>query len=408
MPHYQYTAFNKKGQKVTDVVEAISVQAATQKLKSQNLYVREIRADSTKRDRELFPFLSNLLYRIKRKDTGIFSRQLGTLLGAGIPLNEALSDISEQTENKHLRKIIQEMKQQVTEGKSLSETIKQYADVFPPVYSSMIRVGEATGNYEPTLKRLADLEERNEELKSRAITAMIYPMFMLVISVGVIFFLMTSVVPQLSDLFSGFKAELPLITRVVIGLSKIFSNFWYVMILAIAGGIYAFVRYRSTPAGKLKTDKMIMRIPFFGNLLRRIQVGLFCRNLGILAESQVPLLDALKIVSGTVTNSVFIDEINVAVQQIKEGSSLRESLKDSVILPQMAKGMISAGESTDRLAELLIKAAEIMECEVDSAVRRMTQSLEPIMIVFLGGIVAAIMAAVMMPIMSGPTNDVTF
>lgn len=397
MPHFQYTAFTNQGQKVTGVIEAISPQAASQKLKTQNLFVREIRADSAKRDRELFPFLSNFLYRIKRKEAGIFARQLGTLLGAGIPLNEALSDISEQTENPHLRKIVQEMKQQVIEGKTLSDAIKQHTNVFPPVYESMIRVGEATGNYEPTLKRLADLEERNEELKARAITAMVYPAFMLLISVGVVFFLMTSVVPQLSDLFSGFKAELPLITRVVIALSKIFSSFWYVMILAGFGGVYAYVRYRQTPEGRHKTDRMILKIPFFGGLLRRIQVGLFCRNLGILVESQVPLLDALKIVSGTITNSIFIDELTVASQQIKEGSSLRESLKNSVILPQMAKGMISAGESTDRLAELLIKAAEIMESEVDSAVRRMTQSLEPIMIVFLGGIVAAIMAAVMLP-----------
>jgi general secretion pathway protein F len=397
MPHYQYTAFSNTGQKLTGVIEAISPQAATQKLKTQNLYVREIREDSAKRDRELFPFLSAFLYRIKRKETGIFSRQLGTLLGAGIPLNEALSDISDQTENPHLRKIIQEMKQQVIEGKSLSEAIKQHVNVFPPVYESMIRVGEATGNYEPTLKRLADLEERNEELKAKAITAMIYPAFMLVISVGVVFFLMTSVVPQLSDLFSGFKAELPLITRIVVGMSGFFSSFWYVMILAVFGGIYAFVRYRKTKEGKLKSDRMIMKIPFFGNLLRRIQVGLFCRNMGILIESQVPLLDALKIVSATITNSIFIEELNTAAQQIKEGSSLRESLKNSVILPQMARGMIAAGESTDRLAELMIKAAEIMESEVDSAVRRMTQSLEPIMIVFLGGIVAAIMAAVMLP-----------
>ena len=397
MPHYQYTAFSNTGQKVTGVIEAPSPQAATQKLKSQNFYVRELREDSAKRDRDLFPFLSNLLYRIKRKDAGLFARQLGTLLGAGIPLNEALSDIGEQTENIHLKKIIQEMKQQVIEGKSLSEAMAQHSNVFPPVYESMVRVGEATGNYEPTLKRLADLEERNEELKARAITAMIYPAFMLLISVGVVFFLMTSVVPQLSDLFSGFKAELPFITRTVIGLSKFFSSFWYVMILGAFGGIYAFVRYRKTPEGRHKTDKFILRIPFFGGLLRRIQVGLFCRNLGILVESQVPLLDALKIVAGTITNSIFIDELNASIQQIKEGSSLRESMRNSVILPQMARGMIAAGESTDRLSELLIKAAEIMESEVDSAVRRMTQSLEPIMIVFLGGIVAAIMAAVMLP-----------
>ncbi|MBS0619800.1 MAG: type II secretion system F family protein [Spirochaetes bacterium] len=397
MPHYQYTAFNNKGQKVTDVIEANSPQSATQKLKSLGLYVREIREDSAKRDRALFPFLSNLLYRIKRKEAGIFARQLGTLLGAGIALNEALTDISDQTENPHLKKIIYEMKQQVIEGRSLSEAIHQHQNVFPPVYESMIRVGEATGNYEPTLKRLADLEERTEELKGRAITAMIYPAFMLVISVGVIFFLMTSVVPQLSDLFSGFKAELPLITRIVVGTSKFFTSFWYLMLLGIFGGIYAFIRYRKTPEGRNKTDKLIMRIPFFGGLLRRIQVGLFCRNMGILLESQVPLLDSLQIVCGTITNSIFVGEITLSIQQIKEGSSLRESLKHSVILPQMARGMIAAGESTDRLSELMIKAAEIMESEVDSAVKRMTQSLEPVMIVVLGGIVAVIMAAVMLP-----------
>ena len=181
MPHYQYTAFSPKGQKITDVIEASSPQAATQKIKAMGFYVKTLREDSAKRDRELFPFLSNILYRIKRKDAGIFARQLGTLLGAGIPLNEALSDIGEQTENIHLKKIIQEMKQQVIEGKSLSEAMNKHANVFPPVYESMVRVGEATGNYEPTLKRLADLEERNEELKARAITAMIYPMFMLLI-----------------------------------------------------------------------------------------------------------------------------------------------------------------------------------------------------------------------------------
>ena len=397
MPQFVYTAFTHAGQKVSGVIDAISPQAASSKLKQQQLYVKDIRLDSSKRDRELFPMLSKFLYRISRKETGIFVSQLGTLLGAGIPLNEALGDIGEQTENPHLRKVIADLKQNVTEGKSLSESIKPHTAIFPPVYESMIRVGEATGNYEPTLKRLAELEEKNEELKSKAITAMVYPGFMLVISVGVVLFLMTSVVPQLTDLFSGFKAELPLITRIVVGASNLVSSFWHVMILTIVAGIYGFIRYRQTPPGRRKTDLLILKTPFFGNLLRKIQVGTFCRNLGVLIENQVPLLDSLQIVSGTLSNSIFVEELKVATKQIQEGSSLRDSIRNSAILPQMARGMISAGESTDRLAEMLIKTAEIIEAEVDSSVRRMTQSLEPIMIVVLGGIVATIMAAVMLP-----------
>lgn len=398
MAIYQYEAFTASGERVQGLIEAPSPQAATAKLRQQALFVKNIRQDSAKRDRELFPFLSKIFQRIGRKDIGIFAKQLGTLLGAGIPLHEALNDILEQTENQALKKVLSQMKQDVTEGRSLSQALAEHKDVFPPVYENMVRVGEVTGSYEPTLNRLAELEEKNEELKSKAITALIYPGIMLSVSVFVVLFLLTSVVPQIKMLFESYQGELPLPTRFVIFMSELMQNFWYVLILLSAGGFYAYQKYKATEPGKRKIDRFWLKVPFFGSLFVKIQVGRFCRNLGVLTENHVPLLTGLEIVSGTVTNSIFADELRRAAKMIREGSSMKDALKTSEILPQMAKGMISAGESTDRLSELLIKAAQILESEIDSSVRRMTNSLEPIMIVVLGGIVALIMASVMLPL----------
>lgn len=398
MPIFQYEAFTTDGVRVEGVIEAPNSQAAQKKLKSQSLYVRTLKEDSVKRDRELFPFLSKLLYRISRKEIGIFARQLGTLLGAGIAIDDALESIREQTENPTLKKVVIQMKTSITEGKSLSQALGEHTDIFPPVYENMVKVGEATGGYEITLNRLAELEEKNEELKSKAITALIYPGIMFFLSVFVVVFLLTSVVPQIEMIFTSFQGELPLPTRIVLGVSNIVQNFWAVALVGFMAAIYFLLRYRATEAGKMKTDTIILQIPFFGNLQRKIQVGRFSRNLGTLLESNVGLLGALEIVSGTVGNAVFKDELSAAAKKISEGISIREALKGSKVIPHMARGMIAAGESTDRLPELLLKVAVILESEVDAAVKRMTNALEPIMIVVMGGLVAAIMAAIMMPL----------
>lgn len=398
MAVYQYNAFTSAGEKVEGVIDAQSIDAARQKLKSRKLYVKEIKEDVSRRDRELFPVLGKLLHRVSRKEIGVFARQLGTLLGAGIKIDEALNDIYEQTDNQSLQKIVIQMKQSVVEGRSLSEAFAEHRDIFPPVYENMIRVGEATGSYEPTLHRLAELEEKNEELKSKAITAMIYPAFMLAISMGVIFFLLTAVVPQIENMFASFDAELPLPTRITLALSSLVQNFWALGILAMVGGVLAFLKYRSKPEGKYRIDRTILKIPFFGSLVRKIQVGRFARNLGTLLEANVPLLSALEITAGTAGNEVFKTELLEADKQIREGASIREALRSSTFLPQMARGMMAAGEASDRMPELLLKIADIMESDVDAAVRRLTTSLEPVMIVFMGGIVAGIMASVMLPL----------
>ncbi len=395
---FQYEAMNQRGDAVKGVLEAPNREAAIARLKSQNLYPKIVQNDTARRDRDLFPVLSKLLNTISRKEIGIFSRQLATLIGAGISLDESLSSVLEQTKNPTFRKVILEMKQAVTEGKTLSQSFGMHPVIFPPVYENMVRVGEATGSYEAILLRLAEMEEKNDELKGKAITALIYPAIMLVLSVFVVIFLLTSVVPQMEMLFSSFEGKLPWPTRLVLAISSFMQSFWHVALLAAAGGVYAFSRYYATPQGKLKTDARMIKTPLIGDLLRKIEISRFARNFGLLQESHVPLLQTLEILAGTVGNAVFREELKMAAREIREGGKIRTSLRDSRVLDQMTLGMIAAGESSDRLAELLLKVAAIMDSEVDSAVKRFTAALEPLMLVVMGGLIAGIMSAVILPI----------
>ena len=399
MPIYKYKALDPKGRSVEDFIEASNRQLAQSRLRNQNFYITELREDTAKRDRELFPKLANILYRVSNKEMGLFAKQLGTLLGAGIALNEALHDVWEQNNNPHFKKILGQMKEDVLGGKSLSQAIGEHPSVFPPVYKSMIQVGEATGSYETTLNRLADLEEKNADLKSKAITALVYPGIMFTVSIGVIIFLLTSVVPQLETMFANFEgAELPWITQFVLGLSDIFRKYWYLLILLVLGSIAGFQSWQQTDKGKVKWDTFRLKIPLFGKVQSKIIISRFSRNLGILLDSNVPLLNALEIVSDTVNSPLFSQEIKTAIKDINEGSSLKEALKDSAILTHLVKGMMSAGEASDQLSDVLNKVADIMEAEVDASVKGLTSALEPIMIVFMGIVVGGIMIAVMLPL----------
>ncbi len=398
MPIFKYKGFSETGKPVEGEIEAASAMVAQKKLKAQNYYIKEIEEDTAKRDRDLFPFLSRLFYRIPRKDIGVFIRSLGTLLGAGISLDAAIHDVWETVSNRNLKNIIAQMKSGIVEGKTLSGVFADHPDIFPKVYESMVKVGEATGSYEKILNQLADMEEKNADLKNKSFNALFYPIIMVFISVGVVIFLLTYVVPMIEEIFINMNAELPLITRVVLWISNFLQNFLPVIVLAIGGGIFFLMKYIDTPEGKLKKDTILLRIPYLGDLFRKIVVNRFAQNLGALLAANVPLLTSLEIVSGTVGNEVFRNELMAAREEIKEGSSFRDSIKNSVVLPHLVRGMIAAGESTDRIADLLLKVAAMMENEVDISVKRLTTLLEPVMILFLGGMVFVIMLAIMLPI----------
>lgn len=397
MPLYTYVAFNKKGKEEKNIIDAPSLQAARNKLKLKGLYVRSISEDREKEERELFPFLSKMLYRIPRKEVGLFSKQLGTLLGAGIPLDKCLLSIIDQVENIYLKKVLIEMRADVTEGTSLSESMKKHPTVFPDQYPSLLAVGESTGNYEDTLHRLAELEEKSAELKNKVQVAMIYPMIMGLLSLGVSIFLLVVVIPQIEQLFASFDAKLPLLTRGVIFLSYVLTNYWIFILGAIVAAFLAFAKWKSSEEGKKIWDRFLLKVPVIGGLLRKILVSSFARNLSILLMNRVPLISSLNIVADVVGHTVFREEIAQAVIKIKEGGKLSDSLYGSQVLPQMVLGMLSAGEASDRVPEMMNKLSEIYESEVDTSIKSLTQALEPMMIIVMGGIIFTIMAAIMTP-----------
>ncbi len=397
MALYTYIAFNKSGKEVKDIIEANNLQGARNKLKVKGLYVKSIKEDEEKKERELFPFLAKILYRVPRKQVELFIRQLGTLVGAGIPLDKSLNNISEQVENKNLKKIIIDLRASITEGQSLSQAMTKYPDVFPEQFSSLISVGEKTGEYENTLIRLADLEEASSDMKASVQVAMIYPLIMGIVSLFVAVFLLVVVVPQIQELFNQFDTELPLITRIVIGISDAITGYWWLMLLTIFGGSIALSKWKSSEEGKKIWDKYFLKIPIFGTLTRKVLVSSFARNLGVLLNSRVSLITSLVIVSKVVNNYVFQTEINLAIAKIKEGEKLSSSLQNSTILSPMVLGMISAGEISDTVPGMMTKLSEIYDKEVNNAIKSMTQSLEPIMIIVMGAVIFTIMAAIMTP-----------
>ena len=397
MALFQYVAFSRAGKEEKGIVDAPSIQAARNKLKTKGLYVRVIKEDNVKKEKELFPFLAKIVYRIPRKEIGLFVRQLGTLIGAGIPLDRSLSNIIDQTENQNFKKVVIEMKASITEGASLSQSMEKHPDVFPKQFPSLISVGEKTGEYEKTLIRLAELEEASQELKSKVQVAMIYPFIMGLLSLVVAVFLLTVVIPQIQELFTSFDAELPLITRIVIGLSNAIINFWWLMIGSVLFITYSFIRFKNSKSGRPKWDKFLLKIPVFGSLTRKVLVSGFARNLSVLLANRVNLITSLDIVSISVDNFVFEAEIKSAIGRIKEGGKLSDSFQGSAILSPMVIGMISAGEVSDTVPQMMSKLADIFDSEVNNAIKSMTQSLEPIMIVVMGGLIFTIMAAIMTP-----------
>ena len=397
MALYSYIAFNRKGKEEKGVIDASSVNSAKIKLKGLGLYVKQIKEDKQKQQRELFPFLTKFTQKITRKEVGLFVKQLSSLLGAGLPLDQALKSIVEQTENKVFAKVIVEIRASITEGTSLSEAIRKHPEIFPNQYSSLISVGEKTGEYEVTLDRLAELEEKSSSLKSKVQVAMIYPLIMGALSLFVTIFLLTVVIPQIQELFMQFDAQLPLITRVVIGLSNLIVHYWWLLILIIFAFFYLFIRFKATKKGKVFLDKLVVRIPLIGDMKKKVMVSDFARNLSVLLTNGVPLVSSLQIVNSIVEHSIFKDELSQSITKVKEGGSFSDSLKESVILPTMVLGMISAGEKSDKIPQMMNKLSEIYDEEVDNVIKSMTQSLEPIMIIIMGGLIFTIMAAIMTP-----------
>ncbi len=336
--------------------------------------------------------------KIGTKDLAIFTRQFATMINAGLPIIQCLDTLAKQVTKENFRDVIAAVQKDVESGSTLAEGLAKHKEVFPDLYVSMVEAGELGGILDVILLRLATFLEKLDALKRKVQTAMMYPSVVLVIALLATSFLLIFIIPTFARLFSDFGGELPLPTKIVMVLSDFLRTKWFLIIGVITGAVWAFKKYRKTEKGKFKTDQILLNMPAIGDIVRKAAVARFTRTLGTLISSGVPILDGLNITAKTSGNQVVHDAIMATRSSIREGQTIAEPLRHSGVFPPMVVQMISIGEDTGALDNMLEKIADFYEEEVDTAVDGLTSIIEPIMIVFMGGIVGTMVVAMYLPI----------
>ena len=403
MAVYSWSGYNAKGKETRWMIDASSPKEAKLKLRSQGLFVSDLSEDATiagKPARELGAIFQS---RIRLEDVTVMTRQLSTLVGAAIPLVDALGALYEQLDSPPLKKTIAQVRDAVNEGASFADALSHHKRVFPELYVNMVRSGEASGALDIVLLRLADFLEGQHRLKARVASAMIYPLLLLTVALAVLFYLLTAVVPKIVGMFDSMNQILPLPTRILIGLSNGLQATWWLILLIIAAAWYAVRRWRATPAGAYRFDRFKMRLPLFGKLTTKVAVARFARTLGTLLASGVPIIEALGIVKAVVLNRVLEQAIENTAREVTEGASIAAPLKSSGVFPPILVHMVGVGEKSGRLEEMLLKAAQAYEEDVETAVSTLTAVLEPVMILFMAVIVGFVVMAILFPMLEMST-----
>lgn len=393
MPTFAYVAKTRDGQRKTGTLTAENKQALLRSLQAQGLTPESVQDKAAK----IGPKGGA---RVKTTEILVFTRQLSTIVNAGLPLLQGLDILAEQTEDVRFATVMRDIGGAVEGGESFSEALKRHPRIFSDLYVSMIRAGEASGNLDSVLLQLADYMEAMEELKRRIKSAMTYPVvafsMILLIATGLIVW----VVPQFAEIFKSFDRALPAPTQMLINVSEVLRS-WKVL-LVIAAGIGAFIgfrAYRQTANGRLQTDAMALKMPVFGKLLRKVAISRFARTLSTLTRSGVSILAALEIVERTAGNEVFARVVRKASDSVRGGETLAEPLARSQEFPAMVTRMIGVGEKTGALEQMLSKISDFYDSEVKAAVDGLTSLIEPILILMMGVVVGGIVIALFMPIL---------
>ena len=398
MTQFAWEGINNKGKKVSGVIDAKDSQAVFNMLKAQKITPNAKRIREAGKGFEMEIKIPGLGPKVKSKDVVVFTRQFATMIDAGLPLVQAFDILAKQHENKAFRKMLIGVKEAVETGGTLSEGLAKHPEGFDDLYVNMVAAGENGGILDIILERLAIHQEKAMKLKREIKTAMIYPAVVISAAVIVTAVLLVFVIPTFAKLFADFGAALPLPTQMVINL----SNFVVANAILIFGSLLALIvflwRFLHTPRGQEVVHPILLKLPIFGDIIKKVSVARFTRTLGTMLSSGVPILEALNICSRTAGNKVVERDVQRARVAISEGKSMVEPLSESAVFPPMVVQMIGVGESTGALDAMLQKIAEFYEDEVDNAVGAMKQLIEPLMILVLGVIVGGLVIAMYLPI----------
>jgi general secretion pathway protein F len=401
MPVYEYTALDTSGKKLKGVLDADSLAAARQKIRQAGNYpvdIRETVPKARKKGRKPAFFSLQTGQRVKPQEIHVATRQLATLLGAGIPLVAALNGLVEQTTNKTLQTIITQIKDSVNEGNSLTSALAEHPRLFSRIYVNMVRAGEASGSLDVVLERLAEFGEQQQALRSRITAALIYPIFMALVGVGVLFMLITFIVPSITKVFSDRNQVLPLPTTILISVSGFLQQYWWLVLLLFIGTILGIRFFIQRPRGRRMWDTMKLTLPVLSDLNIKIAAAGFGRTLASLLQSGVPLVTSLQIVKNILNNVLLAEVMDEATEELEKGKNLASILRGNKYFTPMLVQMIAVGEQSGALDKMLEKAADSYEKEVEAKIMAMTSMIEPIMILGMGLVVSFIVISILLPI----------
>lgn len=400
MPVFVYEARDATGQLRKDTIEAQNVRMATQRLQEQKMTVIHIKEKSANVAQTDLLGWYQKMKRVNEQALTVFSRQFATMINAGLAMVRCLDILSEQTEDKKLQQVLIQVRRDVEGGSTLSNALGKHPQVFSTLYISMVKAGEMGGVLDEVLERLAGFMEKDFSLKKKVKSALTYPVVILVMALGIVFFLVTYILPTFVTLFEGMSLKLPLPTQILIGITKGVRNPAVLIpciALLVIGGFF-LNRYIQTPVGKKQYDLLKLNIPVFGLLNKKVAISRFCRTLGTLLSSGVPIMQALEIVGKASGNEIIAMTVTKIRESIREGESIASPLGASGMFPPMVTQMVAVGEETGNLDAMLSKISDFYDTEVEYLLASLTSMLEPIMIVGMGGIVGFIVISVFLPL----------
>lgn len=405
MALFKYIAMKKNGEVINSEVEAMTRANAIQVLQEQNLRLVDLR--ETKGERKGLSF--GRKKSVSSEELVGFTRQLSTMVSAGVPILRSLNSMAQHAESANFRDVLNGVSKEIESGISFADALSKYPQAFNDVYVNMVRAGEAGGILDDILKRLALQQEKNSSMKKKIKSAMTYPMVLVFITIAAFFGLMIFVLPMIGKTIkdlAGEDAELPALTTFLMSISQFIVSFWYIIFPAIFGGIYLLIRYIKTPGGKAKFHRFVLKAPIISKIVRKVAVARFTRTFSALIGAGVSVLEALEVTARAVGNIVYEESLLDASKRIKNGEVLSKIINEQEDLyPPIVGQMLSVGEETGQTDKVLVKVADFYEEEVDTAISGLSSTIEPVMIVFMGGMVGLIAAAVMMPI-TGLANQI--
>ena len=402
MPQFKYKARDENGKLIENVTVSDSLVDLRTQLKEKGLYLIEAE-DAEKQaggilDLDLNEFLGKYA-KVKLKDMVVFNRQFSALINAGVAMMRALTLMADQADNPKLRMILNEVKSDVEQGVSLSDAFARHPETFDALYVSMIRAGETGGVLDEVLNRIAKFMEDRARLVSQVKAALTYPAIVTVLAMIIFFIMLTFVLPKFSQLFGRLGGELPAYTQFLINISQFLRSAWLlVLIVAVIGLVFLFKQIYATDTGRYHIDKISLKLPVFGDLLKKVAIARFTRTFGTLVRSGVPILNSLEIVEESAGNAVLARIVSEVREEVTQGGSISDPLSRSELFPMMVVSMIAIGEETGELDAMLSKIADFYDMEVEAAVNALTSLLEPLMIVVLGGLVGAVIVGMYLPL----------